>query len=84
MKTVLMVAEKPSLALSLAKILSSNSCTSRKGINGACSVHEYSSFFPEIREQCKFKFTSVCGHVMSLDFNSRYNNWDKVDPVCTT
>lgn len=25
--------------------------------------------------------TSVCGHVMSLDFNGKYNNWDKVDPV---
>ncbi|KAL5006758.1 hypothetical protein ScPMuIL_015564 [Solemya velum] len=25
--------------------------------------------------------TSVCGHVMSLDFNKRYNNWDKVDPA---
>ena len=25
--------------------------------------------------------TSVCGHVMSLDFLGKYNNWDKVDPV---
>ena len=24
--------------------------------------------------------TSVCGHVMSLDFPSKFNNWDRVDP----
>ena len=83
MKTVFMVAEKPSLALSLAKILSNNSCTSRKGLNGACSVHEYVAHFPYyMKEHCRFKFTSVCGHVMSIDFNSQYNNWDRVDPVC--
>lgn len=25
--------------------------------------------------------TSVCGHVMGVDFISKYNNWDRVDPV---
>lgn len=25
--------------------------------------------------------TSVCGHVMGLDFIGKYNNWDRVDPV---
>ena len=39
-----------------------------------CPTFWSSTFFPEIREQCKFQFTSVCGHVMSLAFNSRYNN----------
>ena len=81
MKTCLMVAEKPSLAQSLAKILSHNSLQSRKGFNGACSVHEFVARFPVTNEQVKFKFTSVCGHVMGLDFNGKFNNWDKVDPV---
>ncbi|MEQ2172256.1 DNA topoisomerase 3-beta-1, partial [Goodea atripinnis] len=79
MRTVLMVAEKPSLAQSIAKILSKGSCTSRKGLNGACSVHEYSGSFQG--QTVRFKMTSVCGHVMSLDFTGKYNNWDKVDPA---
>ena len=79
MKTVLMVAEKPSLAQSLAKILSNGNMNTRKGMNGACSVHDYMGRFNG--EQVHFKMTSVCGHVMGVDFPGRFNNWDKVDPV---
>ncbi|XP_067654997.1 DNA topoisomerase 3-beta-1-like [Haliotis asinina] len=79
MRTVLMVAEKPSLAQSLAKILSNGAMNSRKGMNGACSVHEYRGKFNGDTVFCKM--TSVCGHVMSCDFMGKYNNWDKVDPV---
>lgn len=45
MKAVLMVAEKPSLALSIAKILSNEPLNSRKGISNACTVHEYNGMF---------------------------------------
>jgi DNA topoisomerase IA len=84
MKTIFMVAEKPSLAQSLAKILArGGQVNSRKGFNGACSVHEFVARFPPTNETARFKFTSVCGHVMSLDFIGKYNNWDKVDPVST-
>ena len=79
MKSVFMVAEKPSLAQSLAKILSNGSMNSRKGMNGACSVHEYTGRFHG--ETMRMKMTSVCGHVMGADFLGKYNNWDKVDPV---
>lgn len=74
-----MVAEKPSLALSLAQILSDRQCNTRKSINSACSVHEWTGTFKN--EIVKFKMTSVCGHVYTLDFDSKYNNWDSVDPV---
>ena len=76
---VFMVAEKPSLAQSISKILSNNQMSSRKGFNNACSVHEWTGKF--LNSVCKFKMTSVCGHVMSLDFIPKYNNWDKIDPV---
>lgn len=79
MSTVLMVAEKPSLAQSLANILSNGRCKSRKAANGALSVHEYrASFWHE--NNAFFKMTSVCGHVMSSNFTGKYNNWDRVEP----
>ncbi|XP_060050632.1 DNA topoisomerase 3-beta-1 isoform X5 [Erinaceus europaeus] len=79
MKTVLMVAEKPSLAQSIAKILSQGNMSSHKGLNGTCSVHEYTGTFAG--QTVRFKMTSVCGHVMTLDFLGKYNKWDKVDPA---
>ena len=75
-----MVAEKPSLAQSISKILSNNQMQSRKGFNNACSIHEWNGKFLNY-SNCHYKMTSVCGHVMSLDFVGKYNNWDKVDPV---
>lgn len=81
MKQVLMVAEKPSLAQSLAQILSNGKMRTRKGLSSACSIHEYEGTF--LGQPSRFKMTSVCGHVFSTDFLPRYNNWDKVDPVGT-
>ncbi|XP_061166711.1 DNA topoisomerase 3-beta-1-like [Saccostrea echinata] len=81
MKTVFMVAEKPSLAQSIAKILSGGQMSTRKGFNGACSIHEYKGRFPPTGETVSYKVTSVCGHVFGLDFIGKYNSWDRVDPV---
>ena len=77
MRTVLMVAEKPSLAQSIANILSHRKATSRKGSNNSCSVFEWADSFPPTGEKVKYKMTSVCGHVMSLDFLAKFNSWDK-------
>ena len=77
-----MVAEKPSLARSLAEVLSHKRCVRRKSSCSACDVYEYDGLFPPGRGACaKFKMTSVCGHVMSLDFKPQYNKWDQIDPV---
>lgn len=83
MSSVLMVAEKPSLAESLAKILSHGRCRSRKGVSSACPIHEYRGRFHR-ESDVLFKFTSVCGHLTSVDFPPKYNNWDRTDPyeVC--
>ncbi|CAN8022259.1 unnamed protein product [Ixodes persulcatus] len=79
MKNVLMVAEKPALAQSLAAILSNGTMKSRKGISSACTVYEYMGKFKN--EPARFKMTSVCGHVMTTDFTGKYNSWDRVDPA---
>lgn len=42
-------------------------------------MHEWSGVFQG--QSVWFKMTSVCGHVMSLDFPGKFNNWDRVDPV---
>lgn len=82
---VLMVAEKPSLARSLADILSHKQCSRRKSMCGACDVYEFNGNFPgfggRLRLQAHFKMTSVCGHVLSLDFLAKYNRWDQIEPV---
>ncbi|XP_047134051.1 DNA topoisomerase 3-beta-1 isoform X1 [Hydra vulgaris] len=79
MKVVLMVAEKPSLALSISKILSGGNINTKKGVSSACPIHEFNGSF--LGENIKFKMTSVCGHVMSLDFKGYFNNWDAVEPI---
>lgn len=74
--TVLMVAEKPSLALSIAQILSGGKYSSRRG---ALEVHEFEGTLRG--ERCFVRMTSVIGHVYSLDFHTRYNNWDATQPI---
>lgn len=74
-----MVAEKPSLAQSLADILSNGRLKTRKAFNNVCSVHEYKSSFRG-QKDVLFKFTSVCGHLLSTNFAAKYNNWDRTEP----
>lgn len=80
-----MVAEKPSLAKSLAEILSHGSSSRRKSSCSACDVHEFQGKLAipggGAGTAAMFKMTSVCGHVMSLDFQPKYNNWETTDPV---
>ena len=68
-------SRKPSLAETIAKILSGGRYKSRKGRSGACSIHEYSI------GNDFFMVTSVCGHVFSVDFHSKFNNWNTTDPA---
>lgn len=75
---VLMVAEKPILAQSIAKILSGGNCITERGSNGACSISTYRGNFNNL--SANFKVTSTCGHVMGVDFPGRFNAWHRTDP----
>eukprot|EP00977_Amphora_coffeiformis_P013785 scaffold3696_cov134-Amphora_coffeaeformis.AAC.4 len=71
--TVLMVAEKPSIAKAVADALSGRPPRQRKGISKALPVYEFTTnkFLPEQNRLCRIKVTSVVGHVFSLAFDEK-------------
>ncbi|CAN6459252.1 unnamed protein product [Victoria cruziana] len=77
--TVLNVAEKPSVARSVASILSGiGNPPSREGRSRFNRVFEFEY---NIRGQlCMMFMTSVTGHLMELDFDQRYRKWHSCDP----
>ncbi|KAH8739347.1 DNA topoisomerase III beta-1 [Cryptosporidium ryanae] len=74
--TVLMVAEKPSIAETIAKTLSKGKLSTRRG---KTPVHEFSGTF--MNRNVNMRVTSVAGHVFEVGFPKNYSNWDKVDPI---
>ena len=72
-----MVAEKPSIALAIAKVLSQNRYKSRKGI-ARPQIHCFQGFLKGQKSQ--FKVTSVTGHVFTSEFPPGYQNWQTTDP----
>ncbi|KAL4461084.1 hypothetical protein ABPG72_006463 [Tetrahymena utriculariae] len=72
---VLMVAEKPSIARTIAQALSQQVHTSRRNSH---EVHYFPSYFFQM--PCMIKVTSVVGHLFSTDFTPEYNGND-VDPI---
>uniref|UniRef100_A0A7N0TSD1 DNA topoisomerase n=1 Tax=Kalanchoe fedtschenkoi TaxID=63787 RepID=A0A7N0TSD1_KALFE len=73
---VLMVAEKPSIALSIATALSHGRMYTRRG---STEVHEFDGMF--LGSPANFKVTSVIGHVFSVDFPAKYQDWTATDPT---
>ena len=78
---VLHVAEKPSIAQSIAKGLCSNGA---KAVGKSLPVHEFSGVkFSKAPNASVVvhKVTSVAGHVFSVDFPNQYQSWDSTDPL---
>ena len=80
MTKILMVAEKPSVASALAKVLCGSAPCRVDG--GRVPAHHFDGVFPDIAagvSSCCV--TSVAGHLFSIDFPEAYQDWDAVDPV---
>lgn len=76
---VICVAEKPSLAASIAGFLSDNSHETKRGL--ATDVHEFTGRPFQGCRSAHWKVTSTTGHMASVDFPERFQNWDAVDPA---
>ena len=71
---VVCVAEKPSLAASIAGFLSDGKHLTRKS---NLDVHEFVRTHDG--RPCDFRVTAVTGHVLTIDFPQRFQSWD-LDP----
>ena len=83
--TILMVAEKPSIAKAIAEALAPDgSAQKRKGISPSAPVFEVRSAYLPIggqRVPASLRVTSTVGHMWSLDFPKELNDQNKVDPL---
>ncbi|XP_078442780.1 topoisomerase 3alpha [Wolffia australiana] len=79
---VLNVAEKPSVAKSVAEILSRRGGGSFRSREGRSRYNRVFEFDYTIRGQaCHMLMTSVTGHLMELDFDDRFRRWHSCDPA---
>ncbi|BEI85325.1 hypothetical protein CcaverHIS002_0507260 [Cutaneotrichosporon cavernicola] len=80
---VLCVAEKPSIAKELARILSGGHFDNRAGKNKFCRNFDFPYRLPPPlgdSRDCEFTVTSVLGHLTETDFRDEYRQWSSCDP----
>ncbi|XP_034890803.1 DNA topoisomerase 3-alpha isoform X2 [Populus alba] len=76
---VLNVAEKPSVAKSVATILSRNQLRVRDGRSRYNKIFEFN--YSINGQQCHMLVTSVTGHLMEVEFEDRFRKWHSCDPA---
>lgn len=80
MAIVLSVAEKPSVAKELARIIGGDNVHRRNGFSPYNHIFE----IPECdfkNGRCSMKITSVTGHMMEAEFETAYKSWNGCSPV---
>lgn len=79
---VLNVAEKPSVAKSVAEILSRRGGGGLRSREGRSRYNRVFEFEYAIGGQlCYMLMTSVTGHLMEIDFDDRFRKWHSCDPA---
>ena len=77
MVSVLMVAEKPSIATSIAQALVG--ANQLENLSRSPPLYEFPGRFQG--KDAFIKVTSVTGHLFSTDFPSEYQRWDAIEPL---
>ena len=78
-RIILNVAEKPSVAKEVSKILSNNRYTNQFTESKYNPVYDFDIDFRN--EPARMKFTSVRGHLMNYHFPESAKNWKGIDPI---
>ncbi|KAF2872685.1 DNA topoisomerase III [Massariosphaeria phaeospora] len=78
-RTVLCVAEKPSIAKAIANHLGDQVTTHNIQGNPYVKNYEFHYTFPQWGH-CSVTMTSVLGHLLSHEFEPRYKSWTSCDP----
>lgn len=74
------MAEKPSIAKIIATYLSDSSFRTEKSNSEYNPIYNFTGSFL-IHEYVTHKVTSVTGHIEELQFEEKYNDWRKNNPV---
>lgn len=75
---VLNVAEKPSVAKEISRVLSKGSSNQSAGHSKYNPVHKFP--FQLQGQQCEMIFTSVTGHLLERDFSASLKSWQSCSP----
>lgn len=70
------IAEKNSVAASLAEIISNNNF---KKASSRTPLFLFNTRLFGVN--CNVKVSAVAGHLFNRDFPENYNNWERVDPI---
>ena len=82
---ILNVAEKPSVAKEISRVLSLNSCTSEQSLSKYNPVYSFKYEFNHknkyVRQDSLMYFTSVTGHIMNFEFDIKYKSWKGYESI---